>query len=249
MDTDSWQIVRNRFHTYGSPVSVAKMERVFDLLDLPPRARVLDVGCGKGEALIRLVERFEVRAVGVDPSPVLLLARDAATQRVSEGDVTWHGCGVDELDLEDEAFDLTICMGSHHAFGSYEDMLDAMIRLTRPGGALLVGEGFWQQPPPQAYLEALGTPSFHQNSHAGNLDAAEERGLWPVYSVVSSRDEWDEFEWLYQYAMNRHAREHGLSVEQEHEVAARRRFVAAQQRWGRDAMGFAVYLFRTPSAS
>jgi hypothetical protein len=44
----------------------------------------------------------------------------------------------------------------------------------------------------------------------------------------------------------RHAHEHGLTPEQERKLESSRRFQAAQQRWGRDTMGFALYLFRRP---
>ena len=44
-------------HVICNPVSFQKVDGVLDLLELPPRARVLDAGCGKAEILIRLIER------------------------------------------------------------------------------------------------------------------------------------------------------------------------------------------------
>lgn len=241
-ETD-WQRIRNRLHVYGSPLSVAKMERVYDLLDLPARPRVLDVGCGKGEVLLRMVERFDARVVGVDPSPVLELARDAAAERAPHADATWIGTGVADAGLEPASFDLTVCMGATHAFGGLDETLAALRDLTRPGGMVLVGEGFWEREPPQEYLDALGFgPDETLHDHAGNVAAAEAAGLRALFAVVASRDEWDEFEWLYRYAMETHRREHGLTPEQERELDARRRFLDAQLRWGRGTLGFGLYL-------
>ena len=246
-DTD-WQLVRNRFHTYGNPISVAKMERVFDLLDLPQGARALDVGCGKGELLIRLVERSGVTAVGIDPSPVLQMARESAAARVPDADLTWHDAKCEDVELEPASFDLTACIGAHHAFGTLGDMLSALHDLTRPGGFVLVGDGFWAEEPTPEYFRALGVSAFEQNDHVGNIQAAIACGLRPLYSTISSRDEWDEFEWLYRYAMEQHRHEHGFSPEQEEQLGFRHRFLMAQLRWGRDMMGFALYLFRRPHA-
>ena len=39
---------------------------------LPTTARVVDIACGKGEFLIRLVEAYGVRGVGVDLSPFFI---------------------------------------------------------------------------------------------------------------------------------------------------------------------------------
>ena len=68
------------------------MERVMDVIAPPPEARVLDVGCGKGEFLIRMVERLGARAVGIDPSPVLAMARENATERTKE-QLVFFFCG------------------------------------------------------------------------------------------------------------------------------------------------------------
>jgi len=103
-----------------------------------------------------------------------------------------------------------------------------------------------QEPDPE-YLVALGDPGFKLNDNAGNIAAGERLGLRTLYNTISSRDEWDEFEWLYRYAMEQHRHEHGLTDEQEQRLEAAREFQAAPQLWGRSTMGFALYLFRVPS--
>ncbi len=52
-----------------NPVSPAKLDTLIEALELPPGARVLDLACGKGELLIRIAERYPIRAVGVDLDP------------------------------------------------------------------------------------------------------------------------------------------------------------------------------------
>ncbi len=247
IETD-WQLIRNRFHTYGNPISVAKMERALDLLVLPRGARVLDVGCGKGELLIRLVERFGAAAVGIDPSTVLSMARANAAARIPDADVTWHSAKRDDVPLEPGSFDLTACIGSLHAFGELDDALTALVALTRPGGYVLVADGVRLQTPPPEYLAAIGADDTElPRDNAQNIAAGRAHGLRALWTALSSRDEWDEFEWLYMYAMERHAEEHGLTPEQEEQLVATREFQDAQQRWGRDTMGFGLYLFQVPA--
>jgi hypothetical protein len=61
---DRWKYfdVTHRGHTIMNPLSEGSLDPVPGLLDLAPGARVLDLGCGKGETLIRLARRF--RAAG-----------------------------------------------------------------------------------------------------------------------------------------------------------------------------------------
>ncbi len=69
------------------------------LADLPPHARVLDVGCGTGEQLERLLKR-EFDACGVEPSDSM---RIYAQSKLPYGTIT-NGSVLD-LPFEDETFD------------------------------------------------------------------------------------------------------------------------------------------------
>jgi cyclopropane fatty-acyl-phospholipid synthase-like methyltransferase len=51
---DRWKyydIIHQR-HSVMNPVDETRLERLYDLLELKPNARVIDIGCGKGEMLI-----------------------------------------------------------------------------------------------------------------------------------------------------------------------------------------------------
>jgi len=68
---DKWKYydIRHKRHLLCNPMNKEKFERLCKLLRLSPKARVLDIACGKGEFLIRLAELYNISGVGVDISP------------------------------------------------------------------------------------------------------------------------------------------------------------------------------------
>jgi SAM-dependent methyltransferase len=131
-----------------NPLSAADLDRAIDLLDLAPGARALDVACGTGVALRRIAARWEVRGTGYDRDPHLVeRGRRAAPAGV-------------ELVVADEPpagpFELVLCIASSHALGGFPEALERLRELVRPGGHLLLGEGYWRRPPTREYLDALG---------------------------------------------------------------------------------------------
>jgi SAM-dependent methyltransferase len=67
----------------GNPVPAAVLDRFIGECALAKDDRVLDVGCGRGELLLRTVEHTGCAAVGIDQSPQqIAIARAEATRRV-----------------------------------------------------------------------------------------------------------------------------------------------------------------------
>jgi SAM-dependent methyltransferase len=145
--------------------------KVFERHGLAGGARVLDVGCGTGELVARLAERFPTATfVGVDlEAPHLERARRTCAKF---GARTMFQAG-DALALpfEPDAFDLVLC---RHVLQALPDPVRAtaeMQRVVRPGGRLHVlaedygmmwchptpldSDGFWQALP-QVFARAIG---------------------------------------------------------------------------------------------
>jgi cyclopropane fatty-acyl-phospholipid synthase-like methyltransferase len=68
---------------WNAPVSESKMSEIIEVLELRPDQSVLDVGCGCGEFLIRLHERFRIPGVGVDVSAITSVRPISAGRGVS----------------------------------------------------------------------------------------------------------------------------------------------------------------------
>jgi ubiquinone/menaquinone biosynthesis C-methylase UbiE len=236
---------------FNSPISSEKADRLVQLMQLRPGCHTLDAGCGTGEFLLRIVAYHGASGVGVDQDPRCIAAGQAsATTRGLSSRCKFLATNVSEYKAESGTFDLGICIGATHAFGAgdaaYPNAINRLIQLVRPGGYVLIGESYWKQTPAAEYLALLGEPTGIYHSHAENIFFAEQRGLVPLYAVVSSDDEWDNFEWR-----------HHMRIRSEAEANPDDPTVAAKLnraivwrdgylRWGRTTMGFGLYLFRVP---
>ena len=58
MNPQKFSAIAHRDHDYCNPISAAKIERLLDLLPLDESSRVLDLGCGRAELALRIIERF-----------------------------------------------------------------------------------------------------------------------------------------------------------------------------------------------
>lgn len=101
--------------------------------DLPPRARILDVGCGDGFHLALLRDRaalgWELTGVDVDP-------RAVAAARARGLDVRLGA--VESVDLPEDHFDLALMIATVEHTADPVAVVGAVRRALRPGGRLVV---------------------------------------------------------------------------------------------------------------
>jgi len=237
--------VAHRDHVFLSPLSGPKVDQVLSMLELPLGARVLDVGCGKGEMLVRLAGRRGARGVGLDVNPAFLAeARARAAARVPEAGLVFHESAACDFPAEPAAFDAVLCVGATEAYGGYRDALSGLAGLVRPHGRLMVGERFWRRHPHPDYVQVLGTPLDGLLDHPRNVRAGEEAGLVPICTAVSAEDEWDRYEALCVRAVEEYASGHPEDPEAESMWKRARRRHEAYEHWGRDTLGFGLYVFQ-----
>jgi SAM-dependent methyltransferase len=254
MDQWKYYAITHVDHVVLNPASGERLDEIARLLDLPPEPRVLDIACGTGELLLRLAglqpggKGAGLHAVGVDISPWFLgRFREAAARRTPEA-----GLEILEMDGADYApaprsFDLACCVGASWVFGGHRPTLEALRAAVRPGGQVLVGEPFWRTEPDDAYLAWSGLRREEFGSHASNVRTGEDAGLVPLLAFVSEGGDWDRYETLQWRAAARYAEAHPDDPDVlellERVDRARHEYLA----WGRDTMGWALYLFGRPS--
>ncbi|MBI2331391.1 MAG: class I SAM-dependent methyltransferase, partial [Chloroflexi bacterium] len=148
---DIWKFydITHREHVICNPTSEEKLTRLVELLCLPTDAQVVDIACGKGEFLIRLAETYRARGIGIDISPFHIAdAKRRLEARASGADIIFTEMnGSDFKPDEPHSLDLASCIGASWVFGGHANTLEALNRMVRPGGWVIVGEPYWRQEP------------------------------------------------------------------------------------------------------
>lgn len=240
------RLTRLSFH---GPLSCTRADRLVTRLSRTSPSSVLDVGCGWGELLLRVLAACPAaRGVGVDLNEADLSRGRAAAEERGLGDrvlFTRADASAAELGIAD----VVLCVGSSHALG--EDLgeaLAALRTLVRPGGRVLLGEGFFCRPPTLVELAAMwpgASPDDHP-SLPDLVDTAVEAGFRPEWVETATRAEWEDFESGYLADV-----EEWLVANPDHAEAAdtRAKADAHRRRWLRgygDALGQA-YLTLIPT--
>jgi SAM-dependent methyltransferase len=114
-----------------------------------PGGRVLDVGCGPGWT-VEILAGLGYDVDGLEPAADMIAI---AEQRLDgffrnhriepRPAVRFHRASLEELDLEDGAFDGILCRASLHHVIDEEAGLAQCHRLLKPGGVLAISEGAW----------------------------------------------------------------------------------------------------------
>lgn len=245
MDKYKFSTISHTDLIYANPISVAKMEEVIAVLDLPPNAQALDIGCGKSELLIRLIKEYNVFSTGVDRSPNFLQqAHVNAANRVPPERLKLLQIDVADFQADPASYDFAACIGATEVFGGYTGTVKKLAEYIKPGGLVLVGDGYWKKEPDPEYLAALAATRDEYNSHARNVAIGVEQGLVPLYAVVASDDEWDRYEWLHARAIERYAQQNPQDPDVPALLERIRTWRDLYLKWGRDTLGFGLYLFQ-----
>ncbi len=222
--------------------------QVLELVPLSSASSVVDLGAGRCELLIRLVERYGCQAEGVDADETFLtIGRREAAARLPGGSLRLvHQDAASFLKVDpDRRFDMALCIGASQAFGDYRTTLALLKVCVRPGGWLLVGETYWKQKPDKAYLQFLGAADeAEMSTHQGNIAIAEEAGLIPLWASTANDDDWDAYEWRYRMNVEQFAAQHPQDADHDAMLERIRSWNHGYLTWGRATLGFGLHLFR-----
>lgn len=252
---DIWKFydVTHRDHVVCNPTSLARLDELVALLDLPPQARVLDVASGKGEFLLRVAERYggpegaDIAGVAIDISPYFVAElRNGARRRVPDASIEILEQDAATYRPPPDSFDLACCIGASWVYGGHAGTLATLAAAVRPGGQVLVGEPFWRDEPDERYLAEAELRKEEFGTHAGNVSVGEALGLVPLLALVSSGEEWDRYETLQWRAAARYAADHPHDPDVPELLDRVARARHAYLMWGRDTVGWALYLFSRP---
>jgi SAM-dependent methyltransferase len=137
-------------------VTMAGLERVAELLVDPTDGPLLDVGCGRGGPGLWLAGRLGRPLRGVDISRVAIAqARAAAARRGAQA--TFSEGSLDDTRLPDDAVSTTVCLDALHFAVDPAAAATELLRVTRPGGVLVLTTWQTSSGPPRLRLDLAAT--------------------------------------------------------------------------------------------
>ena len=185
---------------FNGPLSDAHAARLIRTLGPLGGRRVVDIGCGWAEFLLRTLESEPTATgFGID------LGEDSVRHGLELAEARGLGDRV-ELVVGDVGewsgthADVVVNNGASHVWGGdpvvhTANALEAAGDLLEPGGRLLFGEGFWLREPTVEELEVMrDIPLARYRSIRDLVDLALSHGFRLRALSQASLEEWDDFE-------------------------------------------------------
>jgi ubiquinone/menaquinone biosynthesis C-methylase UbiE len=233
-----------------APGSSAATLRALGLVrGLPPRPRILDVGCGPGAQTIELARATKGWIVAVDIRQRFL---DELTERATDAgvleQVTPVNTSMFDMDFDEGSFDLIWSEGAIYIQGFSSGLL-SWRRFLKPCGSIAVSELTWLVPDPPAEAAEYWAHNYPgMGSIERNCQTIAEAGYVNMEGfVISVQDWWNNYYWPTErrveelrekYADDREALATLEETQREHDMF----------RKYSDAYGYVFYVMRKPIA-
>jgi ubiquinone/menaquinone biosynthesis C-methylase UbiE len=157
-----------RSHQYSAAHILADTDDVAKgaaLLELPPKAQVLDVATGAGHTALFFAEMGHAVTAADLAKPMLDRTAEAAAERNLAIETRQHAA--EDFPYPDENFDLVTCRVAAHHFSSPDRFVAEVSRVLKPGGSFLLIDGSVHDEAPDAEewlhrVEKLRDPSHHR---------------------------------------------------------------------------------------
>jgi SAM-dependent methyltransferase len=175
-----------------NPTTPEKVLAAGQAAGLGSGSRVVDFGCGYGEALALWGARFGISGLGIElREQACLRARRKLAEQGLADRIEIVCADAAEYRVEPHAYDLAACIGATFIWGGFAPALAPLKQALRPGGRILVGEPYWRAAavPPEY---SRSQPGIHTEPEL--LQSVRQSGLELEYVVRASQDDWDRYE-------------------------------------------------------
>ena len=150
--------------------------------------RVLDVGCGGGKAISRILEETRREVAGVDHSPeAVKTARSVNRAAVSSGRLRIVESSVESLPFRDGFFDVVTAFETTYFWPELQAGLTEIHRVLSPGGRLVIANEFADRASAGAWADRL---NMHVPDSEALAGAAYEAGFLMVDVSVHPHNGW-----------------------------------------------------------
>jgi SAM-dependent methyltransferase len=129
------------------PGGEALYRQIALLTGMEPDHEVLDVGCGRGVSLEYFVREYGVHGSGIDEDSQLVQLAEARarSEGLSEA-MQVQAAPADALPYRDEVFDIAVGELGMTAGTEPSDAVRELVRVTRPGGTVVLVQLVWKAP-------------------------------------------------------------------------------------------------------
>src|SRR4051794_40329674 len=139
--TEQWQAAAEPWHRWGPTLEAwlgDATEAMFDMAEIGPGARVLDVAAGAGGQTLAAARRVgpDGHVLATDISPAILAHAKGEAERAGLGNITVREADGENLDVESGGFDAVISRVGLIYFPDRASALAGMHRALRPGGRI-----------------------------------------------------------------------------------------------------------------
>jgi SAM-dependent methyltransferase len=147
-----------------APGGLILAQSLAEELSLEPGARVLDLGCGRGQSSLYLATRYQAQVTSLD----LWISAEERKLRaieagVGEGVTTLQGDVRRGLPIAAGSLDAIFCMQAFHCFGTQPWVLTYLTSLLKPGGKIGIAQGCFRDEPD-------GLPSLFADTGGWNVE-------------------------------------------------------------------------------
>lgn len=146
---------------------------------IQPHHTILDVGCGGGRTVAKLSALATAgKTFGVDYSDASVAASTRANQAaIRAGRVEIRCASVSQLPFPAEMFDLVTAAETHYYWPALDADLREVLRVLKPGGALMIIAEAYKGGKHDAMLQRVGTLQERGIMNFALLTVAEHRDL------------------------------------------------------------------------
>ncbi|MBO3749361.1 methyltransferase domain-containing protein [Streptosporangiaceae bacterium NEAU-GS5] len=232
---------------FNSPLSAERAHRLVTQMAAREPVTVIDLGCGWGELLLRLLVALPgAKGVGIEQHAAdVSRARANAEARGLEERVTFVEGSAREYA---GGADLVLNIGAYQAYGTMVEALAALRELVNPGGRLLFAAEFWEERPSQERLAHMW-PGMTVDDCVELPELVEltvAAGFRPLRIERATRGEWEEFESGIVAELEEWALAHPGTPEADELQAKSDELRSLWLRGHRDLMGFAYLTLGVP---